>query len=581
MLDTKQKTDRDLKITNNASEAVLPISAYNESSKSDDKPSSKLVYEQTLDALSLKEGGTTVASGAEGTVVLDRTRTDSSGHTVTVDTYNLIFGRSADLFPVDVKDAVLSFEPPYVFRPVSLTKDDAKLYHKALTFLINIRAFPTSDLAKNYVKACKGAQQNASPDGLGGDVNAFFKGTKQYKDLTIEIVTAVSTYMSTFPYVWAGSADQFGSFQDANTFYLYSQGDGSQRKSAPTLEGTLTLKRTGTQTPADPTDTSGGYTATFTDSGGTPTTMTYSGGQFVSDPDSDLPAIALRGSFTLKSLFTNDRKNDNVIIPLMGGTVNGTKVLGVTIEQKEGGDLSDQFYAFFHPKTLKGWIGLFLDLFGIIMAVEFIGKTTMALGKGIKSLIDKARGKKPEASEVEKLKDEVSDLRSEMRQNQQEILDKLDADGKVPDQDDAGDAMDDARSDVTDQLDVQQGEVLQDTMEKQGEMVEELAEIEVTDKLDEAGGKLREDIGDLEQADNPSDLKDAIDQAKSDIPEINDTVKETVEEFGERIDQQTQEEIKDAQEDVEELQEDQEEAEEASDDVDDGLGGDDDLPVDV
>ncbi len=358
--------NKNVSLTNSASQDVMAIDAFQPSSGDGSTPVAQQMYEQTLTPLKTVTGARTVAAGTSAAIELDGTYVDGQGTTQYRTVYDLIFARPADLFPVSVTGEMLGIINP-VYPPISISATEQANHTLALKFLINLMAYPTSKLATDYQAALTAAGQNASKP---GDVDAamatFFAGTKQYQSLTVGHVTAVTTYVNTFAFLWAGASSDLTSFNTAATYYLYKPGTAASGLSsaAPVLVGTLALaKNANAPSPASVTDTNAGYTCTFTDPAGKQTAMFYQAGQFVSDTASDSPNIALKGSYVLKSFFTNDAA-DTVLMPMVGGQVDGVKVLGTTTAQSAASPHS-QLWAFFHPTTFGGWLNVFLSMFGV------------------------------------------------------------------------------------------------------------------------------------------------------------------------------------------------------------------------
>jgi hypothetical protein len=160
-------------------------------------------------------------------------------------------------------------------------------------------------------------------------MDSFFKGTDQYKDVTLADIVAVDNYYNSFPCVWA-------QYKDSITYYLYGS-DGT----TAVFTGTLSLIKPGA---VDITKPNGGYTCSFAPAVNPADTsktnvdatksvsLTYSGGMFLDDVTVDIPAIGLKGSFQLERHFTDD-PDDNAVIAVIAGTVNGINCIGFDIAQ--------------------------------------------------------------------------------------------------------------------------------------------------------------------------------------------------------------------------------------------------------
>jgi hypothetical protein len=570
-------------ITNGSSVDVAPIDAYQPSSGDGSTPAAEQMYEQTLTPLRTTDGAATIAAGTTATVTLDGTYLDQ-GTAKYRTLYDLIFARPADLFPVKVTGEMLGMLNP-VYPPITVAATDEANYALALTFLINLMAYPTSDMAKNYQAAMNSAQQTATkPGDLDTAMAAFFAGTKQYKPLTVGHVTAVTSYVNAFAFLWAGTSSQFASFSDTCTYYLYRPGtpepapggDSGPPTAVPVLVGTLALAKSPNRpSPAAVTDSNGGYAATFTDAAGATTTMWYQNGQFVSDKTSDTPTIALRGSYVLKSQLTNNT-SDTVLVPVMAGQVSGVKVMGTTTEQNED-DLASKLWAFFHPQTFGQWLNFFLAIFGVLMALDFLAKGIMATGRGLKGLWDKYKGNEPPPSEIEELRAQVRNLGNEIRQNQQALLDRLDAQrqARVPEAAEVGNAVDAARNDLADNLRGARQAVVQEALQQQAGQVEKVAEFGVDAPLAEVADNIRNDGQAIEQAPDGPAMDKALDQAAAHIPANELQIQQSIAKAESQLSAADKAELADASADVQELHEAQDAADRQKSDAEDGEGGDD------
>lgn len=445
-------------ITNNAAAAVVPLDAYDPSTT----PSTNQLYELPLTIRATSTGSRTIDAGATATVPLDATR----------NLYDFLFARPADLFPVQ-NSALMQNVISGAYPPLTIDAGSAAQAALAMRFYVQILAFPTSNLAVQYAQVLSNATANAqSPEALDAAIAQFFQGTNNYQSLTLDAVVAAQTYTRGFAYVWAGFASDFSSFNDNITFYLYSAGTApaGSNQAAPSSQGTLVLTKTSSAAVADPTDRTGGYTITYNPPSGTALPMSYVDGQFDSDPSADFPAIALRGSFLVKSSLTN-LASDNVIIPVVSGQVNGVQVLGTTIEQNTPSS-PGFFYTFTHPQGFLGWLSVIGSVAGVLMTIDF-------LGKGAMWLRNKWRG---QPTEIEQLRAEVRGLGDQVRANNQQALDRLgNNDARVPAADAVAPAQADARALQVDAGNVNAANAQLDALQAQGQQIEVLAEVRGVD----------------------------------------------------------------------------------------------------
>ena len=218
--------------------------------------------------------------------------------------------------------------------------------------------FPISNrLHDHAIQAKNAASANAdgSPgsakavaDAIENTMDTFFKGTDQYKNVTLADLVVVDNYYNNFPCVWA-------QYKDSIIYYLYGT-DGTKAVFA----GTLSLNKTGE---VDITQPNGGYTCSFAPAVNPADTsktdvdasksvnLTYSSGLFLDDVTVDTPDIGLKGNFQLEKLFTNDPDNNTVIVVLTG-IVNGMTCIGFDMPQP-----SDYTASNGHPGCLNKYAG--------------------------------------------------------------------------------------------------------------------------------------------------------------------------------------------------------------------------------
>lgn len=557
--------NNEVSITNSTNAAVVTLDAYDPSTT----PTGKQAYEQPLTLRPTDTGSQTIAAGATAAVPLDPNRT----------IYELIFARPADLFPVQdssLMQGILSGTYP----PLTVAATGPAQLTLALQFFVNLLVYPTSNTAVQYQSILSNATQSGSSSSdIETAINNFFQSTTLYKTLTLDAVVAAQTYARSFAYVWAGFASGFTSFNDSITYYLYSAGTppANSNQAPPTALGTLVLqKKPNPPNPADPTDRTGAYQMTYTAPGGATTDMFYSGGQFVSDVTSDFPAIALRGTFVLKSSLTN-QASDNVIIPLLSGQVNGVQAIGTTYEQD--GTQHGSFYTFFHPKTFQAWVQLIGTMLGLAMGLEWIGSKC-------KSVVDwfRNRNNPPQPSEIEQMRDQMNTLGEEIRTNQQQILDRLgNQRAQMPAEQQMQAAQQDARQEAVDANNVARGDAQLDSFRAQAQQVEVVAQVEVNPQLQQAASQIREGASSVESALKPgvssSELAEAVNNGASVVEHVQPQIDDIVQQVSEQIGEQGLADIKQAKQVSEEARQVDEEAKENAEDSESGEGMDEDAPI--
>lgn len=359
-----------------------------------------LVYGQTLELLSAVDGTTSIPNGVTETFVLDQTFTDpDTGQTEYSTIYDLLPCTANWYSPVADLPVLQSLDDPPAYPAQTVTAADAQSFKDAASFIQAVSAYPSSQLASDYQAALNSAQTGASSSADGSDgssgavaqsiddtVNAFFQTTKNYQDVTLAAVVAVQSYYDMFPFVWA-------QYQTSTvTYYLYSSNG-----SATSFVGTISL------TPPSALNVAvanAGYTCTFTPaSNGSDTTkvdvdtsaakpLTYTGGLFVDDVNSDLPEIAIRGTFQIQSVFTT-KPADTQIITVLTGTIDGQTCIGFDSPQLSSDTSSTFWDTLFHPKNSAQIFQSVMTIGGAVMMLMFFGGIVLAIGKWARSFRSK------------------------------------------------------------------------------------------------------------------------------------------------------------------------------------------------
>jgi len=538
--------NKNCKITNNSGKDIVVIDAY-ESSKN----STAEMYEQNhLDILETTDQQKVIKTGTTGTVLLDDYFEDEKGKTEYKTIYNLIIAQSEDIFPVISVGEMLGFVDP-TYPPITASEAEAKNMKLAETFHQEILAFPTSNMSKDFQVALSGSQQKSSTTGdIDSSMSGFFAKYPQFKSLGLNNVVAINTYYGQFANIWAN-------YKASYTYYLYS-GDGSKI----TAQGKIEFKKTGTANPADTKDHNGGYTITYIDHDNKQTTLYYLNGQLVSDKTLAIPPICLQGIFMLKSTLSHNSK-DNVLIPVMSGKVNGTKVMG-TNEEKT---IHSSLWVFFHPKSFQAWLGLISSLVGILFALQFAVSGLKSLYDRINRLVDKYQGKEPPKSDIEKLRDELKAERVARQEDAQKLLDKFDEQLKVPENLDP--ALEQTKAKIKEILQEDQKSVLEDNLKAQASKLHELAEYGVDENIEEIAEDLRQSLDDLNDA-SPEELGDVIAEVKGNLKDINTKLGNEEERLSEELTEETKQALETQNAKIQESEEISEEIDKSLDGLDDG-----------
>ncbi|PWB31416.1 hypothetical protein DCO48_17305 [Pseudomonas sp. SDI] len=535
-----------INVSNQSGADLAVVSAY-----SSDDANPQQVYNQDLSLLKTSTGASTIASNTPADVML----VGASGQVI----FDLLYSRPANLYPVLNKSAMSLSSKPLA---LVVTAQQAATMTNAFTFIQTISAYPSSSLAQGYTAAAQSAASGTSNQDIDSAMSTFFASTKQFKDLDIITVTTAQTYLTAFAFGWAQSKASY-------TYYLYSPGTASSGSSSasPNTLGTLKMvKKSNPPVPADPTDHSGAYTLTYTDSNNKVTPLFYSNGQFVSSLTEDVPALCFKGLFTVKSQFSGDT-NDTEVLPILHGTINGASVLGLNF-QLPANDDSNEWYALFHPKNFYQFLQSAAFIVGVLMAAEWVGSKVYALGKYIK---DKWNGEVPKTQEQQ-----LKDFTDRLEANQKAFFDQMaERFGQqnpvnVPDPAALGPSIETLRAQQVSSLSEIQRERLNDSIDTQLGQIEDLAEISDTPALNDAATKLAKARDDLADANTPDEIQKALQDATDAVNEAHGTIAETMQAESARINEDLRQQLEESQTAVEDSQRLNEETETEKQGVEDG-----------
>lgn len=472
---------KEVALTNQSGVSAVVLIPTLSDAQSDDAGTK--VWGQDLELLTSTAGTPVVANGATGTFVLDQYFTDPNTGKKTYSTiYNLLVSDARWYAPLANLGVMQNFEQdPPAYSPQKVTKDDAAALANAGVFYQTISAYPTSQLTKDFQNAMAGANDAAAKaadgsaqssqnvqDAISNNADAFFKGTKSFKNVTLAGLVAMENYYGSFPFVWA----QFGT----RTYWLYSS-DGK----ATSFVGTLSLSPPPS---LDLTRPNAGYTCTFTPAvNPTDTTsvavdssnaksLTYMNSLFVDDLNSDLPNIAVKGTFQVKRLFTQ-KPTDTQIIPVLTGTIGGAVCIGFDSPQKSDDKENSEFWnSLFHPKNSSEIFKSFMTLGGAAMMLAFLGQIGFAIFKWARGL---AAGKAPTTAEL--LQQQQDALAKVFQDKIDSAISKL-TNGKQEAPKSPAEANETIAKEQSAVIDNQNAARLQDGLESQASSLQELAKYE-------------------------------------------------------------------------------------------------------
>jgi len=549
-------------IVNNSSKAVVVLDAY-QSATTVPAYSTATGYQQELKALSLSTGGTVLAAGASATVTLNDTYV-SGGQTKPSYIYQLLVSQPAGLFPVANVGEVINFTTE-TYPDVVITDAEAANMSLGFAFVQNIMAYPGSQLATGFVSAMTAAQGQSSSTSMVAAVDAYFNSTKSYQGLDFASYLAISTHMAKFAWTWGLDA----SGNPGRTYYLYAASDasgGGSSSSGSTGQGSVTITLPASApSPADPTDTNSGYTVTLS-TGNTP--LYFADGQFVNDTNVDIPSVCLQGTYALKSTFTQ-KSTDNVLWPVLVGTVNGVKVIAVS---QEPADASSSWLKSLLPTSFDDLLNDFLKVMGVAMAIDFLKNKF----SGKKEALDNDQANENDGNPPDEQQQAAADAGAEQIGNDaqaqaQDVADRMGANGdqpaiEVPQEAAIPADAAAANADQIQALDQVQGDAYQGSIDEYRGQLEELAEIGTPPALEDAAGQLMEASNQLSEARVNSDFSDV----SQSLTEVNANVNLSVEQLGTEVSQQVQDNIKESQAAADEYEDSAETIEEQSSQVEEG-----------
>jgi len=575
----------EIQVTNNSGSPVVILLPTTSTQTQD--ANATVVYGQQEEVLTAVDGSTSIPSGQTKTFVLDQTYVDpNTGQTEYSTIYDLLPSTASWYQPVANLGVIQGFDTPPTYPPQTVTAASVAAFNNAALFVQTIAAYPTSALATSYQQAVSQSQSNASGQANGsadssnnvaqsisGTVDAFFQGTKTFQNVTLAAVVAIQSYYATFPFVWAQYQNT------ATTYYLYSSNG-----TATSFVGTLSLTPPAALNVAA---ANGGYQCAFTPaSNGSDTTnvnvntsgaknLTYTNGLFVDNPDSDIPQIAVKGTFQIQSLFTG-KSTDTNIIPVLTGTVDGTTCIGFDQPQLSSDPNSTFWDTLFHPQNAQQIFQSIMEIGGFVMLLVFAGQMLYGAYKFFRGL---GAAKQPTTEDL--LNEKFDAFQQNMQKAFEEGFKQFNPKGTPPASTEA------ATSGVKTQTDVVSDNVsagkLQTGLEAQAKNLETVAELEPDMNsgqlatLESAAGDLRSSMNALETAPT-TDLGPTVTAQTTQLKSITTDIGNLQEDLSSSIGAQTQAEMnentnltKQVTEEVENMAEEQQSVETNDDPKSEGI----------
>lgn len=460
-------------------------------------------YGLALEVLSRDATKKTFDPGANGTVDTGA----GAGATLNDLEVDIIAMSTANLFP-----AIAASETPqsctgktekcqgdyncYFPGTLEATATTQKAMNSALAFYKLLKAVPGTKNAQKFTSLITAVQNGTTdPLALPAQVDAFFKTMEApYNDCTFDSFATVASYAENYAPLWAN-------LEDTYTYTAYTPGDTSTpAKPAWNKIGTIKFTK---KKAAELSDHDAGYEIAYADTSGASTALTMYNGQFVTKSDPDLSTIQLTGVFQVKSDLTLNT-SDNVIIPVLTGSVGNVKVLAGALDAPDG---AKPWYDFANTS----WAKELLAVLGIIAAIAGFITLIYRLVTWLKSKTKKAKTK----AEREKLKEDALDALAELIVDKKKSLKKAGIeDVDFPsDFEEYSDRIKGLQEKTLNNNATRQTQMLSDEVETQEDMIEKLGEFGVTNDLQRAQGSL------LQARDNVAKIKDygTLKGAKGDI----------------------------------------------------------------
>lgn len=539
--------NKTVKLSNASGVSIVVLNAYNSSTNVVNN-SPQQGYQQDLEIL-LLASGKTLGDDATTTATLDGTYVDSKGQTKPTYIYNLLVSKTDSLFPVMAVGESLNFST-MSYPDIAVTADAASNMQKALSFCTNIMTAPSSKMSVAFQATLNDAFKTGTVADGEAKVASFFNQYDVFKGLDFVSYVAVSSWLRGFAYLWG--MNEKG--QPGMTYYVYSA--AAAGKTGTTSEGTITFVRNpNAPSPADPKDRQSAYTITLTSSSGTKTALRFDNGQLIDSQG----AVALNCSFGYKGTFTG-KDTDTTAITIFSGTMVSKQVMVIPMAPESGWD------KFWSDLSFQKLLGYFMEAMGLWMAVDFL-KQKLA-GKNEKLENDKAnenQGKEPSSDQVADAKKSGESIGDQAQKADQSAADRVSPNEKVdvPANDaEFSSAVSEVRASGSSAFNQVASDKVGGAIDSGAEQVSDLAQIEMTESLQEAEGNLLDAKASLSDGNIPA--------ANESIGEVNTALPDIVNEMGTEISADLKAQVEEAVKIQEEASEISKEASENSEDTGNG-----------
>jgi hypothetical protein len=507
-------------ITNNSGIDIVVVMPLTTAETPD--ASSIVTFNKDLEIPKATGGGHVIKNATTDTITLNRTAPDPDTKEPFYETMYDLWPSTASWYCPLNNISVDRDRKTKTFPAQTVGTADVTISSETVAFYQIISAYPNSKLAQDYVTAATASSPSDS-DESSSPIAEFFAGTQQYKHVTMASLVAVEAYYETLVFGWAN----YGSL----TYYLYSS-DGK----TTSFNGTLVLTKPAT---IDLSKANSGYTCRFvpatnpTDTSKTDVdpskavSLTFVNGLFADDTTSDMPDIALKGSFQLKRTFTK-LSTDKTIIPVISGNINGAVCIGFDESQvtQPGKSETQQWLdSLFNPKGAAQIFNSVMQILGALMMLHFIGTLLYGIGKWI---YDKATGSKP--ATADDIAKQLKEMRDEMKAERDAQFKKVSGDKNAEVPESSQDAVSKAtseKSSLSDEVGYSKAETTLDRVDTNLSKMEKFTSrnSELNGRVEKAGNDLGKISDDLDTV-TPENLSSVLEEVRTQLSSLTDSVKQ-------------------------------------------------------
>lgn len=576
--------DRNCSVTNNLQDPIanagaaqtgwdlslVAISSYNVGS------AFNMGYQATLELLPFASGAATLAQNSTSTIALDRTYTDDQNNQATAKIYTLIFAQPNNLFPILQLGRAPTGSPisqsykPITVPPGEADQQNTDIYNiswpNSLAFYQDIAAFPSSDLAKEFVNVLNGANNASSSNDIDSASKAFFAGTKDFQNVSLLSYDSISTYLNKYAFAWA-------TFAASYTYYMYKSSGSNPStgtSTGATLLGTIVFtQNTGSNYPAlngDPSEADTNYDIVYTDANSNQTNLYFLSGQLLSSTTEDTPTIALQCGFTQLSLFTGKNADAGTIVPILAGPLFADQAIGIFTKMPNDSNWTTKVQNVFS----SGFISVFMEITGFLMGLKMVYDGLVWLKEKL-FRTEQANGGPVTSEQLNSIREELAGIKQELKENQQqEVVDRLGEDGKdiQLDTDNLTDQQTDLEEILEEFNEENEIDIEEEQLINQNDELEELGNFANNNEMQNVSNDVSNEFEELTEIDvsntNTQSVQNQLNTTENQIQTDDGTLNQTATQVENQLDQQTQNQLKDseqAEEDAKEDEEDQEDIE--------------------